>query len=149
MDAIIFLICVMFLLMLMQPPESLYHPKNNLVACNDPFCSAFHLPENIRCEANDQCDYEVLYADHGSSLGVLVTDHFPLSLTNGSLLGPRLIFGWVILFNFLFINIPSRTWYATYWFVLFVVKVSLFVDKLMLNCGLHLVMKPKLQIWST
>ncbi|KAH9757066.1 hypothetical protein WN944_008202 [Citrus x changshan-huyou] len=75
------------------PPESLYHPKNNLVACNDPFCSAFHLPENIRCEANDQCDYEVLYADHGSSLGVLVTDHFPLRLTNGSLLGPRLIFG--------------------------------------------------------
>ncbi|GAY52146.1 hypothetical protein CUMW_139640 [Citrus unshiu] len=75
------------------PPESLYHPKNNVVACNDPFCSAFHLPENIRCEANDQCDYEVLYADHGSSLGVLVTDHFPLRLTNGSLLGPRLIFG--------------------------------------------------------
>lgn len=75
------------------PPESLYHPKNNLVACKDPFCSAFHLPENVQCEANDQCDYEVVYADHGSSLGVLVTDHFPLRLTNGSLLGPRLIFG--------------------------------------------------------
>ncbi|KAJ0025907.1 hypothetical protein Pint_08144 [Pistacia integerrima] len=77
-----------------KPRASLYNPSNNVILCKDPLCSAVHLPANVQCETpNDQCDYEVEYADHGSSLGVLVTDHFPLRLTNGSLLGPRLAFG--------------------------------------------------------
>ncbi|KAL6208302.1 hypothetical protein ACLB2K_019253 [Fragaria x ananassa] len=77
-----------------KPREHLYKPKNNLVQCEDPLCSAFHLPASYPCNTpSDQCDYEVEYADQGSSLGVLVRDYFPLKFTNGSQLGPRLAFG--------------------------------------------------------
>ncbi|KAH7567908.1 hypothetical protein ACOSP7_009837 [Xanthoceras sorbifolium] len=77
-----------------KPRDNLYNPRGNRVPCKDPLCSAIHLPANLQCETpDDQCDYEVEYADHGSSLGVLVIDHIPLRLTNGSILGPRLAFG--------------------------------------------------------
>lgn len=48
----------------------------------------------------EQCDYEVEYADRGTSLGVLVADNFHLQFTNGSRLSPRLVFGSVILLFF-------------------------------------------------
>jgi hypothetical protein len=55
-----------------------------------------HWLGNSHCkDPKEQCDYEVTYADQGSSLGVLVKDYFPLQLTNGSIIGPRLAFGWV------------------------------------------------------
>ncbi|XP_062024865.1 aspartic proteinase Asp1-like isoform X1 [Rosa rugosa] len=77
-----------------KPREHLYKPKNNLVQCEDPLCAAFHSPASYPCNnPSDQCDYEVEYADQGSSLGVLVKDYFPLKFTNGSQLGPRLAFG--------------------------------------------------------
>ncbi|KAJ4700710.1 Aspartic proteinase Asp1 [Melia azedarach] len=77
-----------------KPRNALYNPKNNLVPCKHPVCSAIHSSGNHQCESpTDQCDYEVEYADHGSSVGVLVIDQFPLRLTNGSVLGPRLTFG--------------------------------------------------------
>lgn len=77
-----------------EPREHLYRPNNNLLQCKDLLCTAFHSPASHPCETtDDQCDYEVKYADHGSSLGVLVKDYFPLKFTNGSLLSPHLAFG--------------------------------------------------------
>ncbi|XP_062101702.1 aspartic proteinase Asp1-like isoform X2 [Humulus lupulus] len=77
-----------------KPRDSLYKPKNNVLRCADPICSAVPPPGNQPCNSpTEQCDYKVDYADHGSSLGVLVMDSFPLKFTNGSTLGPRLAFG--------------------------------------------------------
>ncbi|XP_010243511.1 PREDICTED: aspartic proteinase Asp1 [Nelumbo nucifera] len=77
-----------------QVPHPLYRPKNNLVYCQDPICASVNHPGNHKCERpKDQCDYDIEYADHGSSLGVLVKDEFPLRVTNGSLLKPHLVFG--------------------------------------------------------
>ncbi|KAL6984287.1 hypothetical protein U1Q18_017666 [Sarracenia purpurea var. burkii] len=75
-------------------PHTLYKPSKDRVTCNDPLCATLPWPENKSCETPDeQCDYEVEYADRGSSIGVLVKDLFPLRFTNGSIFGPRLIFG--------------------------------------------------------
>ncbi|KAH0750874.1 hypothetical protein KY290_030106 [Solanum tuberosum] len=75
-------------------PHHLYKPHRNVVTCKDPVCTSLHWPENHPChDPNEQCDYEVAYADSGSSLGVLVKDTFPLRFTNGSIAAPHLIFG--------------------------------------------------------
>ncbi|XP_011069464.1 aspartic proteinase Asp1 [Sesamum indicum] len=75
-------------------PHSLYKPKRNLIMCQDPLCASLHGPGIHDCHASqEQCDYEVDYADHGSSLGVLVKDSFPLKFTNGSVVAPLLAFG--------------------------------------------------------
>ncbi|KAI4337837.1 hypothetical protein L6164_016206 [Bauhinia variegata] len=76
-----------------KPRDQLYKPNNNLVQCVDQMCAGVQA-SNHHCGApDDQCDYEVEYADQGSSLGVLVQDYFPLRFTNGSVLRPRLAFG--------------------------------------------------------
>ncbi|XP_077249758.1 aspartic proteinase Asp1-like [Tasmannia lanceolata] len=76
-------------------PHPLYKPsKQKLVPCDDPICAALTSPQNHVCEnPKDQCDYEIEYADQGSSLGVLVKDAFSLRFANGSLLQPHLAFG--------------------------------------------------------
>ncbi|KAL2924615.1 Aspartic proteinase Asp1 [Bienertia sinuspersici] len=51
-------------------PHPLYKPSSDLVPSRDPLCAAVQ-PEFYKCESPDQCDYEVEYADGGSSLGVL------------------------------------------------------------------------------
>lgn len=77
-----------------KPRDRLYKPNNNVVTCVDPVCSAMHSPGSPGCKTpNEQCDYEVTYADDGSSLGVLVKDYFPIQFTNGSNISPRLAFG--------------------------------------------------------
>ncbi|KAG2666814.1 hypothetical protein I3760_15G082700 [Carya illinoinensis] len=78
-----------------KPRDRLYKPKaTNLVPCADPACTAMNAPENPKCkDPKDQCDYEVNYADHGSSFGVLVKDNFPVRLYNGSSFSPQLAFG--------------------------------------------------------
>ncbi|XVE55305.1 hypothetical protein DITRI_Ditri03aG0148200 [Diplodiscus trichospermus] len=78
-----------------KPTDRLYKPeKHILVRCDHPSCGVVHFPESPRCETpDDQCDFEVSYVDHGSVLGVVVTDHFSLRLMNGSLIRPRLTFG--------------------------------------------------------
>ncbi|XP_057970806.1 aspartic proteinase Asp1 [Malania oleifera] len=76
-----------------KQPHPLYRPKNELVACKDPLCTSLHWPGEHNCENPEQCDYEIQYADGGSSLGVLVRDLFPLNLTNGVRLSPRLALG--------------------------------------------------------
>lgn len=77
-----------------QAPHSLYKPKKNLITCLDPVCASLHGPDNHSCQApEEQCDYEIDYADRGSSLGVLVKDTFPLKFTNGTMFAPKLAFG--------------------------------------------------------
>ncbi|KAL6962172.1 hypothetical protein U1Q18_037126 [Sarracenia purpurea var. burkii] len=78
----------------MQAPNSPYKPKNNVLFCKDPLCAFVDHPTDQPCKApNEQCDYEVLYADYGSSLGVLVQDSFSLKFTNGSAYKHTLAFG--------------------------------------------------------
>ncbi|XWS44646.1 hypothetical protein CRYUN_Cryun15aG0065900 [Craigia yunnanensis] len=76
-----------------EAPHPLYQPNNELVVCKDPLCAALHPPGDYKCESPEQCDYEVEYADGGSSLGVLVRDMFSLNYTNGIRLNPRLALG--------------------------------------------------------
>ena len=84
----------------MQAPNNPYKPNNNALFCKDPLCAFIDPPTNYPCKApNDQCDYEVHYADYGSSLGVLVRDSFPLRFTNGSVYRPTMAFGCVIRLN--------------------------------------------------
>ncbi|XWS21649.1 hypothetical protein CRYUN_Cryun30bG0072500 [Craigia yunnanensis] len=80
---------------LAPPVDHLYKPKKHiLVPCEHPSCDAIHFPESPRCETpDDQCHFEVDYVDHGSALGVVVTDFFSLRLMNGSLIRPHLTFG--------------------------------------------------------
>ncbi|KAL2538486.1 Eukaryotic aspartyl protease family protein [Forsythia ovata] len=75
-------------------PHSPYKPNKNPITCKHALCVSLLGSGNLNCENPDeQCDYEVNYADLGSSLGVLVMDSFPFRFTNGSVLGPRLAFG--------------------------------------------------------
>ncbi|KAL8217754.1 hypothetical protein R6Q57_021127 [Mikania cordata] len=75
-------------------PHKPYKPNKNLVTCMDPLCASVQWPEPHKCESpNDQCDYEIQYADYGSSLGLLVKDWFPLQYANGTVVKPRLAFG--------------------------------------------------------
>ncbi|XP_019456139.1 PREDICTED: aspartic proteinase Asp1 isoform X1 [Lupinus angustifolius] len=77
-----------------KPNDQLYKPKNNLVRCVDQLCAEVQLTTDHHCATpDDQCDYEVEYADNGSSLGVLVQDYVPLQFTNGSVVRPRIAFG--------------------------------------------------------
>lgn len=76
-----------------QAPHPPYRPSNDLVTCRDPLCASLHSPGDYRCDNPRQCDYEVEYADGGSSLGVLVRDGFSLKFTNGMKLAPRLALG--------------------------------------------------------
>ncbi|XAR62820.1 Nepenthesin [Bertholletia excelsa] len=79
---------------LLKAPHNPYKPNNNVLYCKDPICASVDQPKDYPCKSPDnQCDYEVHYADHGSSLGVLVRDLFGLKLTNGSAIGIPLAFG--------------------------------------------------------
>ncbi|XP_015890858.3 aspartic proteinase Asp1 [Ziziphus jujuba] len=71
----------------------LYRPSNDLVPCNDPLCESLHSPLAHGCDDPEQCDYEIDYADGGSSLGVLVRDAFSFNFTSGSQQKPRLALG--------------------------------------------------------
>ncbi|XVE95510.1 hypothetical protein REPUB_Repub02eG0103700 [Reevesia pubescens] len=77
------------------PHDRLYKPvKNKFVACKDPICAAIHSPKAPQCKNPDEkCGFQVDYADHGSVLGVVVSDNFSLHLVNGSLSSPLLAFG--------------------------------------------------------
>ncbi|XP_057420105.1 aspartic proteinase Asp1-like [Lotus japonicus] len=76
-----------------QTPHPLYRPSNDLVPCRNPLCASLHQTDNYDCEVQHQCDYEVEYADHYSSLGVLVNDVYVLNFTNGVQLKVRMALG--------------------------------------------------------
>jgi hypothetical protein len=79
-------------------PHPLYRPtKSKLVPCVDQLCASLHgaLNGKHRCKsAQQQCDYEIRYADQASSIGVLINDNFALRLANTSVVRPSLAFGY-------------------------------------------------------
>lgn len=76
-----------------QPRDQLYKP-HKLVPCKDPLCSTAQTPAFGPCKTpNEQCDYEVHYMDRGSSMGVLVSDHFTFHLIKSNRISPLLAFG--------------------------------------------------------
>ncbi|KAG2322736.1 hypothetical protein Bca52824_015949 [Brassica carinata] len=77
-----------------KPRDSQYKPNHNTLSCSHLLCSGLDLPQSKPCEdPEDQCDYEIGYSDHASSVGALVSDEFPLRLENGSTMHPHLTFG--------------------------------------------------------
>ena len=84
----------------LQPRDSQYKPNHNTLPCSHMLCSGLDLPQRRPClDPQDQCDYEIGYSNHGSSLGALVTDEFPLRLENGSTTHPHLTFGFSFFFH--------------------------------------------------
>ncbi|CAN4101655.1 unnamed protein product [Withania somnifera] len=75
-----------------RAPHPFYKPNNDLVPCHDPLCASLHHAD-YKCESPEQCDYQVDYADGGSSLGVLLNDVFTFNMTNGARMIPRLALG--------------------------------------------------------
>ncbi|KAF7834117.1 aspartic proteinase Asp1-like [Senna tora] len=76
-----------------QTPHPLYEPSNDLVACKDPLCASLQPLDEYECQHPDQCDYQIDYADHYSSLGVLLRDVYILNFTNGLQLKVRMALG--------------------------------------------------------
>uniref|UniRef100_A0A1J3JJJ9 Aspartic proteinase Asp1 n=1 Tax=Noccaea caerulescens TaxID=107243 RepID=A0A1J3JJJ9_NOCCA len=77
-----------------KPRANQYKPNHNTLPCSHLLCSGLDLPQSRPCvDPEDQCDYEIGYSDHASSVGALVTDEFPLRLANGSTMHPHLTFG--------------------------------------------------------
>jgi hypothetical protein len=70
----------------------LYKPKKvNLIPPKDSSCLA--IQRSGSCDGCQQCDYEIDYADHSSSMGVLVRDDFHLTASNGSTVKSTVAFG--------------------------------------------------------
>ncbi|KAJ4838183.1 hypothetical protein Tsubulata_032524 [Turnera subulata] len=76
-----------------EAPHPYYRPSSDLVPCKDPICASLHSSGDYKCDNPTQCDYEVEYADGGSSLGVLVKDVFLLNSTTEKRLSPLLALG--------------------------------------------------------
>lgn len=76
-------------------PHPLYKPrKANLVDCSEASCSAAQVGSKFGCDqGSGQCDYEIMYADGGYSLGVLVHDRLAMILTNRSWGYTKAVFG--------------------------------------------------------
>ena len=90
--------CCLLCELLVQVPHPLYRPtKSKLVPCVDQLCASLHggLTGRHKCDSpHQQCDYEIRYADQGSSIGVLVNDSFAMRLANSSVVRPSLAFGY-------------------------------------------------------
>ncbi|KAJ4830538.1 hypothetical protein Tsubulata_032097 [Turnera subulata] len=77
--------------------NALYKPRRgNLVPSKDLLC--MEVQRSLKsgyCETEtcQQCDYEIDYADHSSSMGVLARDELHLTTSNGSLTKSDFIFG--------------------------------------------------------
>ncbi|KAL8211464.1 hypothetical protein R6Q57_005901 [Mikania cordata] len=72
-----------------------YKPaRGNILSSKDSFCfDVQHNSKSGHCESCSQCDYEIEYADHSSSLGVLSRDDLHLVAINGSSINSKVIFG--------------------------------------------------------
>lgn len=46
------------------------------------------------CPTCQQCDYEIEYADHSSSMGILARDELNLKSANGSVVKLNVVFGY-------------------------------------------------------
>uniref|UniRef100_A0A5B6Z5Z1 Putative aspartic proteinase Asp1 n=1 Tax=Davidia involucrata TaxID=16924 RepID=A0A5B6Z5Z1_DAVIN len=73
----------------------LYKPtKGKIIPSRDSLCVEVQRNQNIGyCETCQQCDYEIEYADHSSSVGVLAKDELHLMFANGSRIKKNIVFG--------------------------------------------------------
>ncbi|KAK7318408.1 hypothetical protein RJT34_03108 [Clitoria ternatea] len=76
-----------------ETPHPLYKPSNDFVPCKDPLCASLQPTEDYNCVDPAQCDYEINYADHYSTLGALLNDVYLLNFTNGVQLKVRMALG--------------------------------------------------------
>lgn len=76
-------------------PHPLYKPtKGRIVPSRDSLCLEVQSNlNNKQCESCQQCDYEIEYADHSSSLGVLAEDDMHLILANNDRAKLSFVFG--------------------------------------------------------
>ncbi|RWR79591.1 aspartyl protease APCB1 isoform X2 [Cinnamomum micranthum f. kanehirae] len=76
-------------------PHPFYKPtKANIVALEDSLCSEVQKNQKRGyCESCEQCDYEIEYADHSSSMGVLARDKIALKFANGTWVPSSFVFG--------------------------------------------------------
>ncbi|KAJ8747063.1 hypothetical protein K2173_014441 [Erythroxylum novogranatense] len=79
----------------MEGANALYKPRRgNIVPPKDSFCTEVQRNHKAGdCETGQQCDYEIEYADHSSSMGVLARDEQHLMSTNRSLTKFKAVFG--------------------------------------------------------
>ncbi|XP_011097005.1 aspartyl protease APCB1 [Sesamum indicum] len=72
-----------------------YKPvKANIIPPKDSFCVEIQKNQIAKdCDSCNQCDYEIEYADHSSSVGVLARDELYLTVANGSLAQSKIVFG--------------------------------------------------------
>ncbi|KAJ0568369.1 putative nepenthesin [Helianthus annuus] len=72
-----------------------YKPaRGSILSSQDSFC--FDVQQNTKsgyCESCSQCDYEIEYADHSSSLGVLSKDNLRLVAINDTTVNSKVIIG--------------------------------------------------------
>ncbi|XP_048226830.1 aspartyl protease APCB1 isoform X2 [Ricinus communis] len=75
--------------------NALYKPRrDNIVTPKDSLCVELHRNQKAGyCETCQQCDYEIEYADHSSSMGVLARDELHLTMANGSSTNLKFNFG--------------------------------------------------------
>ncbi|XP_068660949.1 aspartyl protease APCB1 isoform X2 [Aristolochia californica] len=78
-----------------QGPHPLYRPsRKNIVTTKESLCLEVQGVQNeAECESCEQCDYEVVYADQSSSIGVLARDELLAMFANETLAKSNLIFG--------------------------------------------------------
>ncbi|XP_042002149.1 aspartyl protease APCB1-like [Salvia splendens] len=72
-----------------------YKPgKDNIILPKDSYCHELQKNQMSKhCDSCLQCDYEIEYADHSSSMGVLARDEVSLNIANGSLVKSKVVFG--------------------------------------------------------
>ncbi|KAK4799721.1 hypothetical protein SAY86_025086 [Trapa natans] len=88
----------------------LYKPKSSkIVPPRDSLCKEVQKQRTEYCPTCKQCDYEIEYADHSSSMGVLARDELYLRAANGSLGKLNAVFGCAYDQQGLLLNSLSKT----------------------------------------
>ncbi|KAL8474848.1 hypothetical protein ACS0TY_031318 [Phlomoides rotata] len=89
----------------------LYKPeKANIIPLKDSYCLEIQRNQLTKdCSSCHQCDYEIEYADHSSSMGVLARDEIFLNIANGSLTKSKVVFGCAYDQQGLLLNTLGRT----------------------------------------
>lgn len=80
----------------LQGAHPFYKPgKANIIPHKDSYCLEIQKNQKSEggCDYCHQCDYEIEYADHSSSMGVLARDELALNIANGSLAKSKVVFG--------------------------------------------------------
>ncbi|GAB4842770.1 hypothetical protein Ancab_012745 [Ancistrocladus abbreviatus] len=76
-------------------PHPLYKPtRSKIVASVDSMCTEVQRNQKTSyCDTCKQCDYEIEYADHSSTIGVLARDELDVLSSNGSFVKLNIVFG--------------------------------------------------------